>query len=62
MLVLAVTVLPCDTNIEAALLDELATDDELLEDELLTDELLAGLPLPVKDTAIVWLAEIALKV
>ena len=55
MLVLAVTGRPCDTNTGAL---ELATLDELwleLEDDCCP-------PDPVNDTAMVWLAEIALKV
>ncbi|MNG41035.1 hypothetical protein D3C84_1299580 [compost metagenome] len=59
---LAVTGRPCDTNTAAVGALELLTldgvDDGVLE--LAADD--CGLPEPVKDTAIVWLAEIALKV
>ena len=59
-LVLAVTGRPCDTNTEVGALELLTlegVDEGALE--LATDE--AGTE-PVNDTAIVWLAEIALNV
>jgi len=59
-LVLAVTGRPWDTNTDAGALELLTLDG--IDDgalELATDE--AGAE-PVNDTAIVWLAEIALKV
>jgi hypothetical protein len=59
MLVLAVAGRPCDTNTAAGALELLTldgVDDGALE--LATDE--AG-TVPVNDTAIVWLAEIAVK-
>ncbi len=61
MLVLAVTGRPCDTNSDAGVL-ELATLEELEDATLVLEDDDCCPPEPVKDTAKVWLAEIALKV